>query len=119
MPEASETGSLVSLPRTALAELAIDIWRIGKRIARDPTTPTPVVLAWERATERLVDIGIAVEEHVDEDYHESMRVKVAHHEGGETNPKIVECLAPAVYFTASGSPTAELLRPAEVVVRGE
>lgn len=103
----------LSIDASKIAELAISLWRIGKRAQRDPATPEPVVIACEMARDRLSEIGFDIREMVGLPYHENMRVRVVDHEPASQPLQIIECLTPAIYFHDS------LLRPAEVVIKGE
>jgi hypothetical protein len=102
----------------ALADLVVDVWRIGRRAAAQPATPVSVVLAVERAAERLADMGFSAEDPVGQPYDPNMRVRVTHREGGDLRPMISECMAPAVFFRGRDAAGRELIRPAEVVVKG-
>ena len=62
-------------------------------------------------------MGFQLDEMVGDIYREEMRVKVAHQEGTEGILRISECLSPAIYFSSEAQ--NELLKKAEVVVRGE
>lgn len=95
----------------AIADLAIDIWKITRRAASDGASER-VMMACERAGERLERLGFEIVNFKGLPYDCNMRVKVVEHDGG-TEPYIIsECLTPAVYFKG------ELLRQAEVVTKG-
>jgi hypothetical protein len=115
----SHLRSGLFLDRSALADLVTDIWRVRKRAERLTETPEPVELAVERTWDRLEEMGFHIDEMLDTPYDESLRLRVAHHEGGSDNLRIVECIVPAIYFRSSADSTPELLRAAEVVIRGD
>jgi hypothetical protein len=95
-----------------VAELVVDVWRIGRRADRDGASEA-VRIACETAVDRLASLGFRFDELLGEPYDENLRVRVVHKEGGERNVRISECLSPAVYFRN------ELIRPAEIVIQGE
>lgn len=119
MDNACVQYSKLTISLAQAADLVTDLWRIGRRIRREDHVPDSIVLAWERAMDRLAELGFWLEEHLDEPYHESMRINVVHHELGEGSLRIVECLAPAIYYKQSDSSHTELIRPADVVIRGQ
>lgn len=96
-----------------LAELAIAIWRINRRVQRNPQTPESVALACQGASDRVAALGMLVEDLAGHPYDENLRVRVIEHTDAEGAARIAECLSPAVYFFH------ELIRPAEVIVEGK
>jgi hypothetical protein len=95
-----------------VADLVTDVWRIGRRARRDRASDA-VLVACERAMDRLVSRGLRVEELEGMEYAPQLNVSVVHAEGGPSNRRISECLSPAVYFHD------ELIKRAEVVIQGE
>jgi hypothetical protein len=100
--------------QACLIDLLIDLWRIRRRAQRDAATPSSVRVACEVAMDRVAALGYRIEELVGQPYDPGMRVRVVEHEGGPANPRISECLCPAVYRGED-----QLVRQAEVIVQGE
>jgi hypothetical protein len=94
------------------AELVLDIWRIDRRAQRHSETPESVRVACELTMDRLRALGFELREPIGERYDENMRVRVVDSEDADEDLHVSECLAPAVYYRS------ELVRPAEVVLRG-
>lgn len=111
------TGPVV--PAHAVANLAVDVWRIARRINKDASTPIPVRLACDRALETLTEIGIEFRDYVNQQYCGEMSVHVVGFQHGATTGMITECLSPAVYYRTDVGGCAKLVRPAEVVVGRE
>lgn len=101
-----------SLDRLTAEELLLDIWRIKRRAHRHSETHESVRVACELAMDRVRAMGFELRETVGERYDENMRVRVVDHEDADEDLHVSECLAPAVYYCS------ELVRPAEVVLRG-
>jgi aspartate oxidase len=95
-----------------MADLATDLWRIGRRAKRDDASEA-VLIAHERAIDRLIALGFEIKEMEGEPYYENLRVKVVHMEGGHLRRRISECLSPAIFFHG------HLIKQAEVVIQGE
>lgn len=99
------------LPCRDVAELAVDLWRIGTRAKRDSASER-VLIAYERAVDRLDGLGFRFDSMMNHPYDENLKVRVIEHEDGTEPRRIVECITPAVYYKDS------LIREAEVVTRG-
>ncbi|MCC6377142.1 MAG: hypothetical protein IT191_09020 [Microbacteriaceae bacterium] len=95
----------------ALAELAIDVWKIEKR-AKDTTSSHRVLTACERALERLTNFGFVIDTMMDRPYSENLRMRVVEHEESEDPRHVIECLSPAIFHGDV------LIREADVVTRG-
>ena len=111
-----ENGALIGFEKAKIGELIVDLWRIKRRAERDNAEST--LLACERAIDRVHDMGFRFDELIGKPYDVNMRVRVVHQEGGATNQQIAECLSPAVYFQKSGADSEDLIKTAEVVIRG-
>jgi hypothetical protein len=92
------------------AHVAIDLWRITCRAKADGSSER-VLVACERAEDRLKKLGFAIEV-PGEAYSTNMRLKVVDHEPSEGPLRVIDCLAPAIYMNG------ELLLEAEVVTGG-
>lgn len=106
------SAQIAQLAPSDLADLMVDLWRIGKRAGRHGETPETVRVACEIALERALELGFDIRE-LQGDYDQNMRVRVVHRDGGSVNQVISECLSPAVYFDN------QLIRPAEVILKGD
>lgn len=95
----------------SLAELVLDIWRLRQRAEREGTSER-IMIAIERAEDRLRRLGFRTDTMQEHPYSENLRIKVIEHIDADGPRNISECLAPAVYFAE------RLIRMAEVVTRG-
>lgn len=111
MPD-EETSAPLDFAAGELTELILALWRAERRGRRNEQTPEPVTMAIETAMDRARDLGFSFDEMVGTPYHENMRVRVIQHDAGEGEPRISECLTPAVYFRKT------LIKPAEVIIEG-
>jgi hypothetical protein len=102
----------IRLDAGGVAEMLFAVWRAKKRSDREET-PEAVRVALETVSEQIEALSFRYDEMVGQPYDENMRVRVAHHEGGPVNMRIIECLGPAIYHDD------RLIRPADVVVRGD
>lgn len=103
----------------ALAQVLIDLWRIKQRANKDQASER-VLVACERAEERLKKLGFRLDDHVGNQYDPNMALTVVENEGGFMNRIIVECIAPSVYFKDQlVSAGEQLVFAGEVVTRGE
>lgn len=101
-----------SVPVAGVAELAVDVWRAGTRARREPSAER-VLIACERAIDRLATLGFTLSDMKDRIYDENLKVRVIEHEDDEGDRRIVECITPAVFYQD------RLVREAEVVTRGK
>jgi len=95
------------------ADLAIDAWRAVSRACADPQTPERVATAIMRISERMQDLGFMTKDLTGVPYAPDMRARIVEQVGIGPPFRVIECLAPAVYFRG------KLVRPAEIVVKGE
>ena len=112
-----ENGTQISFDKAKIGDIIVDLWRIKRRAERDEAEST--LIACERAIDRVQDMGFRFDEMIGKPYDVNMRVRVVHQEGGATNQQIAECLSPAIYFQKSGADSEDLIKTAEVVIRGE
>lgn len=108
---APATPSEPTVLAASIAELAVDIWKISRRVAQEGCAER-VATACERAEQRIKSIGFEIDTMVGKAYDRNMRVRVVENEPADGERKIAECLAPAVYFQGV------LVREGEVVTRG-
>lgn len=101
-----------SVPIAGVAELAVELWRVDSRARRDPSSER-VLVACERAIDRLATLGFTLSDMKDRIYDENLKVRVIEHEEDDGDRRIVECITPAVFFQD------RLVREAEVVTRGK
>ena len=108
-----EEGSLdlLSLSTDTIADLLVDIWKIYSRAKTDGAGER-VLVACERAEDRLRRLGFVTEDVAEQAYDTNARMVVVAHDGGSEPLVISQCLSPAVYFNG------RLLRKAEVVTKG-
>jgi hypothetical protein len=106
-----DADSSMSISCDKVADVALDIWRIGQRAKADSTNER-IVAAWERAEDRICRLGFKLDTMQDRPYDENLRVRVVEHEAGAGVRTIAECLTPAVFYNGV------LIREAEVVTRG-
>ena len=112
----TEDSAQIVLDKCQTADLIADVWRIQKRANRDGGES--VMLACERAFDRLNDMGFSIDEMVDTAYHANMRVNVKGQDGRDKNQIISVCLSPAIYFRATENQAPELIKRAEVLLKG-
>ncbi len=107
----SEESADRNLSCEKVAEVALDLWRVGQR-AKSENASDRVLAACERAEDRIKRLGFKLDTMQDRIYDEHLRVRVVEHEPGEGARVISECLNPAVFFNGV------LIKEAEVVTRG-
>jgi hypothetical protein len=108
---AGRRASEDSIGSDAVADIAIDLWKISCR-AQNEGANERVIAACERAEDRLKKLGFETIDFKGQPYDSNMRVKVVEHDGGVEPYIIAECLRAAVYFRG------ELLKEAEVITKG-
>ncbi len=102
----------MGVPPDDLVPVFIDLWRIEQRAKKEQASDR-VLTACERASARVARLGFRVEDLVGEAYDPDMVVSVIENEGGPLNRKIVECIAPAVYYQN------QLIQVGQVITRGD
>ena len=100
-----------TVPAESLGSVVVDLWKLGRRAEGDQSHPR-VLAACERAQDRLRALGFSTSDPTGQAYEPELRVHVLQYEPGDTEPRITECIAPAVYYRG------EQIREAEVVVTG-
>ena len=94
-----------------VAALVVDIWKIATR-AKSDSAGERVLVACERAEDRLSRMGFTIDTMVGQSYNTNLRVQVLEHESGQEPLTISECLSPAIYYQDF------LVREAEVITKG-
>jgi hypothetical protein len=94
-----------------VAEIAVEVWKIQQR-ALTGTSGDRVIVACERAEDRLLRIGFKLESLVGEQYDTNLRARVLDHDPCHGPLIVGQCISPAVYYKG------KLVREAEVVTKG-
>ncbi|MFC9975882.1 hypothetical protein ACFVH6_33835 [Spirillospora sp. NPDC127200] len=97
---------------SALADLAVHLWRLGNRINAAPNGSRALSRHLEAAWDALGAAGVEVQDHLGRPFDPGLRIKVVAFQPtpGLGREQVVEAVRPAVYLDG------RLLRPGEVIV---
>jgi hypothetical protein len=109
---ASTPAALPGPTADEVAGLAVDMWKVVER-ARGDGAGDRVLVACERAEERLRRIGFEVDTMIGRTYDTNLKVRVVDHDEADGPMVIDQCISPAVFYRGV------LVREAEVVTKGE
>lgn len=94
-----------------VAEIAAEIWKIQQR-ALAGSSNDRVVVACERAGEKLLRMGFKLDSLLGESYDTNLKARVLDHDPSQGPLIVGQCVSPAVYYKG------ELVREAEVITKG-
>lgn len=94
-----------------VAEIAAEIWKIQQR-ALAGSSNDRVIVACERAGEKLLRMGFKLDSLLGESYDTNLKARVLDHDPGQGPLIVGQCVSPAVYYKG------ELVREAEVITKG-